>query len=128
MFDIRIAKTPCHRAGKRVQFSARQIEHRNNLCIYRLLDECTNLRVIHRFADGIQPCLVGHRYQGGMCAVKNRHFPLFVRLNIINNQDIKWQFIQTQFSGQRFWPLDNKQIEVFGGGEETVFVPRTLAW
>ena len=42
-----------------------------------------------------------------MCAVKNRHFPLFIRFNIINNQDIKRQFIQSQFSGQGYQQVRN---------------------
>ncbi len=57
-----------------------------------------------------------------MRPVKDRHFALFIGLDIVDDTHIQRQLIETQLAGQRSGPLDNKQIEVLGGIEESVLI------
>ena len=124
MLNIRVAETAGDRTGEGLQLIARQVENRNDLLVNRFLDESADFLIVHRLAHGIETRLEGDRHQRGMRAVKNRHFTLFIRLNIVHDQDVKRQLIQTQLCGQGLRPLNNKQVEMFSGIEETIFIPQ----
>ncbi len=124
MFDIRVAETARYRTGEGGQLITRQIQYRDNLFMNGFFNKGADFRVVHRLADGIQPGLKRHRHQSGMCAVEDRHLALFVRLDVIHNQHVQRQLVETQLLRQRFWPLDHKQIEVFGGIKEGIVIAK----
>ena len=98
MLNVRISETPRYGTGEGVQLVARQIQDRNNLLINSLLYERAKFRVVHGFPYRIQAGLKSDRNQRRVRAVEDRHLTLFIRFDIVNNQDVEWVFIQAQFS------------------------------
>ncbi len=81
MFNIGLRKRPVT-ALANDQLIARQIQHRNNLVINRF---STNAQISASFIASPTVSIPARKATGtsAVCAVEDRHFALFIRLNIV---------------------------------------------